>query len=165
MGELNSVRRRASKARARLRNALLLLLFSGWWTLAASADAPVLHTDTTVASAGYYRLTWDWPQSDNRRFELQEAQSADFNGSRTLYQGPDRASLLSGRTDGEYYYRVRLHPENGEAGPWSDSVKIAVEHHSLDRAFTFFGVGAGVFLATLGLVVGGNLKSNHKGNG
>ncbi len=165
MGEPNSVRRRASKARVRHRNVLLLLLFFGGWPLAASADVPTLHTDTTVATAGYYRLTWDWPQSDNRRFELQEAQNADFTAPRTLYQGPDRASLLSGRTDGQYYYRVRLNPENGQPGPWSDSVQIAVEHHSLGRAWTFFGVGAGVFLATLGLVVGGNLKSNHKGNG
>lgn len=133
--------------------------------MAMSAEAPSLHTDSSIASAGYFRLTWDWKDTENRRFELQESRSPAFVQPQTLYQGPDRASLLSGRPDGAYYYRVRLHPEDGQPGPWSDTVEIDVEHHSLGRAFTFFGVGAGVFLATLGLVVGGNLKSRHEGSG
>lgn len=144
------------------RHVLWLLLCLGLWSAAAAAaDAPVLHTDSSKATAGYFRLTWDWDDPDNRRFQLQEGHSPAFAEAQTLYQGPDRASLLSGRRNGTYYYRVRLNPEDGAPGPWSEAVKIDVEHHSLGRAFTFFGVGAGVFLATLGLVVGGNLKTEH----
>lgn len=145
----------------------LLLSIFAWFCLAglgaaAAADAPQLQTDSTNPSGGYYRLTWEWPEERNRRFELQEAGSRDFAAPQTLYMGPDRASVLSGRSDGVFYYRVRVNPESGSPGPWSEAVEVRVEHHPLSRAFAFFAVGAVVFLATLVLVVGGTLKARKQ---
>lgn len=162
MSDLRSGRPRQPRAG----HTLLLWLFAwfwlGSWTAAAAADAPQLHTDSTNPSGGYYRLTWDWPDERNRRFELQEAGSRDFAAPQTIYMGLDRASVLSGRSDGVRYYRVRLNPESGSPGPWSEAVEVRVEHHPLSRAFGFFAVGAVVFLATLALVVGGTLKARKQ---
>jgi hypothetical protein len=57
---------------------------------------------------------------------------------------------MSGKPDGDWYYRI------GEAnGNFSDTVKISVRHHPIERAIGFFAVGAVVFTATLLLIVSG----------
>ena len=132
--------------------------------MAAAAEAPELHTDSSRPSAGYYRLSWDWREPEKLQFQLQESRNGDFSRAETVYQGPDRATLLSGRRDGDYYYRVRLQPQQGAPGAWSEVVKVSVEHHSLARAFLYFGIGAVVFLATAGLIVAGTLKSRKREN-
>lgn len=148
---------------------VMLLLLSFWLLLGAvpghAAEAPALQSDSGKPSAGYFRLTWDWPESGNRRFELQESGGRQFEQAETIYQGPDRATVRSGLPDGAYYYRVRLHPESGQPGPWSEPVTVEVEHHSQARAALFFALGALVFLATLALVVGGNRKMRAQENG
>lgn len=131
---------------------------------AVAADAPHLQTDSSTSTAGYYRLTWDG-DDDGTQYQLQESRQRDFSTPQTLYEGPDRASLLSGRHDGEYFYRVRTVPAQGQPGPWSDVVAVEVAHHSLGRAFLFFGLGAVVFIATLVMIVGGTLKSKKQENG
>jgi hypothetical protein len=130
-----------------------------------SAAAPALSSDTETAHAGYYRLSWQWPGDGTPNFELQESQDAGFSQPRTIYQGPDLASLISGRSNGTYYYRIRARVRGGGATAWSDPVKVVVVHQPLDRAIAFFSVGAVVFLATLGLVVGGNLANARRGGG
>lgn len=148
-----------------LRWSCVLLFWTLWWAVggALAAAAPQLHTNSDQPNAGYFRLTWDGGGEGELQFQLQEARSADFAQAETLYEGPDRASLLSGRPDGEYYYRVRAVADH-QPGPWSEAVQVDVEHHSLGRAFLFFSIGAVVFLATLGLIVGGNLKSRKQEN-
>lgn len=81
----------------------------------------------------------------------------DFTDSKTLYQGPDTATLVSGRKNGTYYYRVRSEKPGSD---WSNAVEVKVAHHPLSRAFMFFSLGALVFVATLTMVVRGNLA--HK---
>jgi len=121
---------------------------------------PFLHTDTEVATAGYYGLSWGLPRdptaasageaSDAPHFELQEAAGPAFDTPRTLYAGPDLATALSGRPDGIYYYRVRA-----DGGPWSPPVAVTVAHHTLTRAWLFFALGATVFAATAVLILRG----------
>jgi len=116
--------------------------------------APVLVTDTGLSTAGYYRLSW--VEDGGRDFELQEASSDAFSIPRTLYQGPDTATLLSGRADGTRFYRVRDLQADGTASPWSNTVEVRVGHHSLTRAFLFFSVGLAIFLATLLTIIRGH---------
>jgi hypothetical protein len=115
-----------------------------------------LTSDTETATAGYYQLTWQ--AADATSFELQEAGSENFADTHTIYNGPDLASVLSGRRNGNYYYRIRTVAQDGSHGPWSNIVKVTVQHHSLRRAFMFFTAGAIVFLAILGSIIYGSRK-------
>mgnify|MGYP000382115906 CR=1 FL=1 len=67
------------------------------------------------------------------------------------------ARLMSGKPDGDYYYRLESASGTDAAQQvvLSDVLKVTVEHHPLERAFAFFAVGAAVFAATLGLILFG----------
>lgn len=132
--------------------ALLLQFFA---TAQAAADDTLrLESDTAVASAGYFQLLWETEGTVN----LRESATADFNESRLLYTGTDRARLMSGKPDGDYYYRVE-----SDTAPdiRSEVLKVEVRHHPVARALQFFAVGAVVFLATLGLIVFGSLRDKQ----
>ncbi len=123
----------------------------------AMAALPVLESDLPVATAGYYRLSWalDGAAATLPVFELQESLKADFADPATVYRGPDEASVMSGRGDGEYWYRVRA-----ADGDWSEPVNVVVRHHPLSRALGFFAVGALVFLAILVVIVRGSMRTS-----
>lgn len=125
--------------------------------------SPELSADTTVATAGYFGLSWGHAGEAGgapAHFELQEAPDPAFAAPRTLYAGPDRATALSGRPDGIYYYRVRA-----DGGAWSPVVAVEVMHHSLVRAGLFFALGAAVFLATVVLILRGDARERRRGRG
>lgn len=138
---------------------------------------PALACDSQVATAGYYRLLWhrrhrsdadlaaDASDADGREFEIEESADPSFARAKIAYRGHDRASVVSGRGDGTYYYRARLIDGDGakRASPWSDVVAVTVDHHPLSRALAFFAAGALVFLATLALIVGGSLAARASG--
>jgi hypothetical protein len=150
---------------AAIASALLTLsvLFVPLASAAGSLPPPLLKTDTPMATAGFYRLTWIWHGDGQPIFELQEAATPEFDHPRVLYDGADEASSLSGREDGSYYYRVRARSDGDPAGPWSDTVEVTVQHHPLWRAIAFFAGGAVVFLATFALIIGGTLRARKEG--
>lgn len=113
--------------------------------------APVLASDTDTATAGFYRLTWE---TDARRVELQEAATPDFRAPRVFYEGADRATVISGKPDGTWYYRVRA-LDGTDSGAWSPVLAVRVEHHDLSRALTFFAIGFTLFVATAATVMRG----------
>ena len=115
----------------------------------AGATMPQLTSDTDIATAGFYRLTWKTTQAG--AVELQEATDPAFRNTITFYKGPDRATVISGKPNGTWYYRVRA-LIGAQPGTWSEPVAVKVSHHSLSRALLFFGLGVVVFLATLTMV-------------
>lgn len=119
---------------------------------AAPATAITLHSSTDVATAGYFQLRWQAGQAEGP-FVLEESSSADFSRSRVLYRGPDLASVISGKPDNDYFYRIstQANPTNT-----SNTVKVTVAHHPLSNALFFFSIGAIVFLATLVVIFRGN---------
>lgn len=112
-----------------------------------SAQSLQIESDTDVAAAGYYQLRW----SSTSPVTLEEARTADFTSPRIIYRGSDAATVMSGKSDGDFYYRIRSRDSNAR----SNVVKVTVRHHSLERAFAFFALGATVFIATLLLIVTG----------
>lgn len=155
-----------------MRKASKLLLVSIGFLLGCLANAHAgnnaenintlnLASDTSLSSAGYFRLNW---QSQNAKAEavtylLEEAQDAQFSSARTLYAGPDTATLISGRSNGTYFYRVTTHPgadAQTQHIQWSNVAKVEVTHHPLSRAFMFFILGALVFIATAVVIIAGN---------
>lgn len=105
--------------------------------------------DVTPAesSDGVFRLHWDGPGAG---VTLQESMQKGFTSPRSIYAGEDRASLVSGKSDGIYHYRLLD----------ADGVVVAtttatVAHHPLARAWMFFSIGLVVFIATILLVARG----------
>jgi hypothetical protein len=111
-----------------------------------------LESDTPVATAGYYQLRWESGEVATR---LVEANDPEFADARVIYAGPDTARLMSGKPDGDYYYRLEAAGDVTPAPVLSETLKVTVEHHPLPRALTFFAIGAAVFAATLGLILVG----------
>ena len=125
--------------------------------LSAETEIPVLTTDTELATAGYYQLSWQpgiaGASYKKLHYELQQASDKTFSSARTIYSGPDQASVISGRENGAYYYRVRTIAANRPVGQWSKSVLVTVQHHSLQKAWLFFIAGVVVFALTLVFIV------------
>jgi hypothetical protein len=135
---------------------LKALIFSSALVTPAIAAEARLESDMDVATAGYFQLRWIADSS----IELQESRSADFASARTVYAGPDAARVLSGKPDGDWYYRVAA-----SDGDVSNIVKVMVRHHSFERAVAFFTVGLTVFLATLLMIVSGAREGERERTG
>ena len=93
-----------------LRSPALVVLLLTWQLptalAATSLQVPSLSSDTAIATAGFYRLSW---QTDGiTQVELQEADNPDFADASVDYQGPDDASVVSGKPNGTWHYRVRV---------------------------------------------------------
>lgn len=127
--------------------------------------SPAFDNDpSNFTNSGSIKLTWspgdvDADNSDIQ-FELQRATSSDFADARPCYHGPDRATYISGLADGDYYFRLREYISGGAHSEWSQPVEVKVEHHSLNLAFTLFGIGGLVFALTLIVVVRGAARTS-----
>lgn len=125
---------------------------------------PVMENDSiNLAQSGSIKLIWRSTGEDETApaadFELQEATTKEFTDAHTYYHGPDLATYISGLPEGTYYYRVRLHAEDGSTSEWSKPIMVEVEHHSLSLAWFLFAVGGIVFALTVAVVVGGTRKN------
>lgn len=85
--------------------------------------------------------------------DIESSRDKLFSNPVNLYQGGDEATVLTGLSDGAYYFRGRYLDQNGVSSPWSEPVSLSVEHHSLVKALSFFSIGAVVFVATLLLII------------
>jgi hypothetical protein len=66
--------------------------------------APVeLGADTELATAGYFQLRW----RAEGAVIVEEDTQPDFASPRVIYRGSDNARVLSGKPDGDWYYRAR----------------------------------------------------------
>ena len=123
---------------------LILLLFC------QTLPALELSASPERSTTGTFSLSWGG--AEGARYELTEER--EEGGSRTVYLGTDTATVMTGKPNGSYRYRVRAHLA-GAPSPWSQPVGVTVIHHSLARALGFFAVGLAVFLATLTLILRG----------
>ena len=133
---------------------LLLSLSS----LAVATEPFKLTVSTSGSTDGSFNISWILPE--NKRIELQQSKQ-ESPGFTTIYTGSDSATVITGMSDGNYLYRARLlnpdnqFPDDKQSSPWTDPLPVSVAHHSLDKAFGFFSVGAIVFIGTLLLIVFG----------
>jgi len=109
-----------------------------------------LNSSTTDSAAGYYQLSWNWPQApDVVEYSLIEMNNKDQHGhGREIYAGPDLASVISGKRNGTYRYVVQALNGNLVLAT-SNPVKVIVAHHSLLRAWIVLSIGAFIFLSIL----------------
>ncbi|WP_262690849.1 hypothetical protein [Kordiimonas aestuarii] len=100
------------------------------------------------STAGYATIAW--PDVDGESFVLEEKRGSKWVA---IYNGPDRATTLSGLADGEREYRLKA-----DGVVVGDVLALAIQHHPLSRAWTFFGVGAVMFVILVALLVSGSRK-------
>ena len=136
------------------------------WARQESQPPPILNDGATsqIAEAGYYTLSWS-PGNEvaglDVVFELEESNTSTFSSATLIYRGADRATSMSGRADGEYFYRVReLSESTNTAGTWSATHQVTVAHHPLSRSFLFLAIGAIVFVATTVLILSGQRRQS-----
>jgi len=129
-------------------------------SLATSAYAQdvTLETNSPVATAGYYQVVWESTSYPTR---LVESPDDTFDDAQIVYEGIDIASTMSGKPDGDYFYRLESVAPDGAVSVVSNTLKVTVDHHSLSRALTFFAIGAVVFVATLGLIIFGDRRGRR----
>ncbi|MET0066643.1 MAG: fibronectin type III domain-containing protein [Candidatus Thiodiazotropha sp.] len=133
----------------------LLLLCSA--ASMADTQAPfTLHLSSQTSNDGRANLSWNL--EGDAEVQIQQAGNPGFSAARVLYQGTDRASVVTGLPDGAYHYRGRWVYPDGSTSPWGEAVTLQVTHHSLMRAGLFFAVGALVFIATTLLILTGNRR-------
>lgn len=109
--------------------------------------------------SGHIKIIWEdsGVNPDGVDFQLQQSQDPTFATSKTLYQGDDLGTFLSGLPNGEYYFRLRKVDERS-AEPlsgWSAPLWLTVEHHPLSLALWLFVLGAVVFALTVFVLLKG----------
>lgn len=135
-----------------LKSYFLIAVFLALAPMLARSEIPDLRVATgSEARQGIVKLEW----SDNLNnpallYELQVADDANFTNPKLIYSGIDEGTFISGLTNGIYHYRLR-----SEDGPWSKTVTIEVNHHSLQLALILMTVGAVVFLITIAVIMQG----------
>jgi hypothetical protein len=141
------------------------------------------------ASEGYAELNWrlgetdeqaeqlqetidSLPEAEKPVFELQQADTREFEEPRTIYEGRDLASVVSGLEEGEYHFRVRGKTPDGETvSPWSQVETIVVKYPAYENFWglpvLWWQLGGGflVFLLTIGFLVFMSFRSIREGTG
>lgn len=130
-----------------------LLMLMAAPALGAAQEIRLYSSGDGVSHAGHIKLEWQ-PAAAARLFEVQQAADESFGEVKTIYNGPDRATFVSGLKNGTYYFRVR-----GQGQDWSNVQKLEVIHHSLTLTYVLLGLGGLVFLSTAGMVLYGVRKS------
>ncbi|MES9832973.1 MAG: hypothetical protein ABW139_12105 [Candidatus Thiodiazotropha sp. DIVDIV] len=113
---------------------------------AVHSSAVELEISPEFSTSGTFNLSWQG--GENETYRLLQIDNNDQR--QVIYQGADTARVMTGLPNGDYIYQVE-----GMSGS-SEPRKVTVAHHSLVRAFSFFGIGLAVFLATVIVVVQGN---------
>ena len=108
-------------------------------------DAQTLKISDNGLSAGYMTLSWT-PQ-EGKSVSIEKRSNDQWN---SIYEGLDSATTLSGLSDGIYEFRARF-----SDGSFSEILKLEVKHHTLEKAFSFFGLGALMFVILLLMIANG----------
>lgn len=132
---------------------IFLAIILAFAPMLARSEIPDLKIASGSAfQQGIVKLEWS-ANSEVRptQYELQQAMEANFSEAKTIYQGTDEATFLSGLNNGTYHYRLR-----SDDGRWSETISVDVEHHSLNLALVLMAIGATVFLIILGVIIQGS---------
>jgi hypothetical protein len=140
------------------------------WVAAASLCAAVQAQVATFdqqgpvsADEGHTTLSWapsgSGPSADSPpQYRLEESDSRSFEQAKVRYEGPDRASFIAGLPDGDTWFRVQAIDAQGNPGPWSVPIRVAVRYPDRTRVVPLLLLGATVFVLTVGAVLVGHRR-------
>ena len=86
---------------------------------------PVLTLDSGPDQAGTFVLRWTTLPGEDARYILEEAGDPGFAGATAIYGGGADRLTVYGRSQGDYYYRVRVEVGD-ETSDWSNGVVVQV---------------------------------------
>lgn len=100
-------------------------------------DTPQLNASETISTTGTFTLFWQSspPYPATASFVLEAAPTPDFVDPETVYAGPRRSLTIYGRSDGDYFYRVKA-VVCCNTSDWSNGAAVRVATHTgfaLDR--------------------------------
>jgi len=146
---------------------LTLVLFSKQGRAASvTSHARFINASPTKVDAGYVEIKWEadkviTEQEDDVEFVVEQSESEQFLTIKTIYNGPDKSTFISGLPNGEYFYRVRL--GNESPSTWSDPLVVRVKHYSHRFALSLFGLGFISFAGIVGVIWYGNKTQEERG--
>lgn len=109
--------------------------------LNTDTELPTLSSDTARSTEGYFVLNWAGPSNDPQSSLLEQSNSPDFNQNNSRKVPASGAITLTGLADGTYFFRLQ-----SAEGVYSNTVKVQVNHHPLQRAQMIFFLGLTLFL-------------------
>jgi len=115
----------------------------------AAEQVAGLVIEPAISRDGVYELSW----TATGDVLLEESRDSAFEDARVVYRGADHGTVLTGRRDGIYYYRLRADGRSPGAVVLTGFARV--EHHSVERALVFFGIGLFVFVSTIVVVARG----------
>ena len=124
------------------------------------AEGLKLSTSETEPTAGYFSLSWTGTKQQNDVLLQQSTLSSFSNDALMQWTVSNVNSFsMSGLSSGVYYYRVAPFDKPQS---WSNVVQVNVKHHSLNKAFFIFAVGAALF-SLLSIIIFLNSKNKTSG--
>lgn len=117
---------------------------------AQANDTPVSFSSPASLSSDTGFAALSWTNATGKPVLLQRASTPEFNDAVSVYKGLNGSYFISGLRDGVYFFRLR-----SEQGVWSEAVRLDVSHHSAQKAWLLFGLGAIVFLGVVGVILRG----------
>lgn len=132
-----------------IRFTILYILYFLAFSPSFANDLEILDDGST---AGY--ITLGWLSVSGNNFELKEKLNDQW---RSVYKGDDRASTLSGLSNGSYIYELTA---DGKVS--KGTIKITIQHHPLTRAWIFFATGAAMFLVLILILSLGEKNPNNR---
>ena len=126
------------------------------------------------APEGHISLAWSLREGDagqlpkelpkelpkGAEYVLERSRSPDFADETVLYQGKERGTFVSGMAEGNYYFRVFI--RHGErVGPRGDVLVVNVTYVERQKVVLLLAVGFLVFIATVGVIIFGSIRSNQ----
>jgi len=109
------------------------------------------------SDTGAFRIAWQGP--DGATFRLVE--QSPHGGEKTLYEGSELASTVSGRGAGVYSYRVGV-AQPGAVASWSAPCTVQVAPPSFALALSFFATGLLICAATIFVIIRGH-RAHRRG--
>jgi len=126
------------------------------------------NTNLLTSEEGKVALQWSRSESapeTNVEFQLQQSDTAGFSDPKTLYEGPDRGTVVTGLPEGEYFYRVRAVERARSNSPWSGTLTVKVQYPDRKTVAALMILGMGVFIGTVTAIVVGHRRAGSKGQG
>lgn len=120
---------------------------------------PKIQCPAAPSDTGAYHISWEGPEEGS--FRLVERPSAESKDGTLLYEGTEKASTITGREEGVYWYQVGLLVEE-DSLLWSEPCQVRVEPPPLWLAAFLFSVGVLICLATVALIVRGH-RAHRRG--
>ena len=91
-------------------------------------------------------------------FRLVQGEEQDFKSGKTVYEGPDTSTFISGLAAGTHYFRIHLLNGHQDYPAGTDNIQVNVNYVSSQWVAILFLTGILVLASTVGAIVRGHRR-------